>query len=89
MPVRGWLFFSLSYPSPLVNFVLFNAHSVIRQADGTLFDITPSRASQPYPFIRAEENDEDFLRFVLATDKYEGAKKLQFHWQTGVVKVVS
>lgn len=88
-PVRGWLFFPLTYPAPLVNFVLFNAHSVISNEDGTLFDITPSRASQSYPFIRAKENDGDFLKFVLAIENYEGVKKLQFYWQSGNVRIIT
>lgn len=60
-PVRGWLFFDYEDILPHVR---FTAHSVIEDESGDLVDITPSRASQPYPFIRAEEDDETFASLV-------------------------
>ena len=52
--VRGWLVFDYTL-GPFMGwpaFWRFTAHSVIEADDGRLFDITPSRASQRYPFIR-------------------------------------
>ena len=46
--VRGWLLFGFG----MFGFIRFNPHSVIKEEDGTLIDITPSKASQRYPFIR-------------------------------------
>jgi hypothetical protein len=51
--VRGWWVFDYTY-GPLIGrpaFWRFTAHSVIED-NGRLFDITPSRAEQRYPFIR-------------------------------------
>jgi hypothetical protein len=59
--VRGWLYFDLANAMP---FVLFNAHSVVRDPSGKLWDITPSQASQPYPFIPAEESEEEYAHLV-------------------------
>ena len=42
----------------------FLAHSAIQAPDGMLYDITPSNASQQYPFIIAEESEEDYARLV-------------------------
>ena len=52
--VRGWLCFDFA---ALMTVVRFTAHSVVSTADGTLIDLTPSRASQRYPFLRVEEDD--------------------------------
>ena len=60
-PVRGWLYFDFDNLLPIVR---FNAHSVIENENGELFDITPSKASQRYPFIRAEESEEEFAFLV-------------------------
>ena len=46
--VRGFLLFDYLYQLPTVQFA---AHSVIRQPNGALIDITPTNASQRYPFI--------------------------------------
>ena len=61
IPVRGWLYFNFDNLLPIVR---FNAHSVIENEKGELFDITPSKASQRYPFIRAEESEEEFAFLV-------------------------
>lgn len=60
-PVRGWLYFHFEY---LLPFVRFTAHSVIRSKDGQLYDITPARASQPYPFIEAEEGEAAYAAVI-------------------------
>jgi hypothetical protein len=46
--LRGFLLFDYAYCLP---YVQFTPHSVVRRAEGNLADITPSRASQLYPFI--------------------------------------
>ena len=46
---------------PLVN---FNPHSIIETDDGERYDITPSRASQRYPFLDHEGDAENFVRIV-------------------------
>jgi hypothetical protein len=46
--VRGWLYFDFVNDLP---FVRFSAHSVILNSEGQLFEITPSPASQDYPFL--------------------------------------
>ncbi len=60
-PARGWLYFDYG---GLTDRVQFLAHSAIQAPDGTLYDITPSSASQQYPFIMAEESEEDYARLV-------------------------
>jgi hypothetical protein len=65
--VRGWVFFDLIQASFFFGrrpFVRFTAHSVVEDADGTLYDITPSRASRRYPFIRHEGSEEEFNSLV-------------------------
>lgn len=57
-PVRGWLFFDYAY---LLGFVSFLQHSVLRFPDGDIKEITPSHASRDYPFIIANETDEEFF----------------------------
>jgi hypothetical protein len=59
--VRGWVIFDQSnnplIPRPRFHFA---AHSVIETPDAKLLDITPSLASQPYPFIRHPNSIEEF-----------------------------
>jgi hypothetical protein len=59
--VHGWLYFHFE---GLLPFVLFNAHSVVRDARGQLWDITPNAASQPYPFLIAEESAQEYAQLV-------------------------
>jgi hypothetical protein len=47
--------------APIVKFV---AHSVLELDDGSLIDITPSAASQRYPFLRHHGSDEEFEDWV-------------------------
>ena len=61
-PVRGYLYFDLPGLMPYVRFIL---HSVIRDKSGKLWDITPSQANQQYPFIEAEETEEEFGELVV------------------------
>lgn len=58
--VRGWLYFDL----PGLNYVKFVAHSAVRTPDGELFDITPSSATQDYPFIESGLSEEKYAEFV-------------------------
>jgi hypothetical protein len=44
----------------------FSAHSLVEDPDGRLVDITPSKASQRYPFIPHDGPDEQFQAIVLA-----------------------
>ena len=60
-PVRGWLYFDFDGVLPTVKFV---AHSVLRDIDGALYDITPAYASQQYPFIVAEEPEAEYASLV-------------------------
>lgn len=59
--VRGWLYFDFGGALDRVQFL---AHSAIRAPNGELWDITPSQASQDYPFIAAEEPEEQFAVLV-------------------------
>ncbi len=60
-PVRGWLYQDLAGVMPYVSFL---AHSAVKAPDGKLYEITPSAASQQYPFIIAEEGEEDYATLV-------------------------
>src|SRR5271169_2065380 len=57
--VRGWLSFG-----PVLQVLRFNAHSVVCDENRTLFDLTPSDASQQHPFIPYEGMEEDFAELV-------------------------
>ena len=61
-PVRGWLYFDLQ-DMPFVKFI---AHSVVRTPAGELRDITPSNASQEYPFIESGLSNEEYEELVEA-----------------------
>ena len=60
-PVRGWLLFEVFQH---FGFFRFTAHSVVRLPDGTLFDLTPSRASQRYPFLGDHLTEEEYVLLV-------------------------
>lgn len=60
--VRGYILFP---PNPLYGGVLVQAHTVVDMEEGT-FDITPSGASQPYPFVRHTGTDEEFEQMARA-----------------------
>lgn len=55
--VRGFLLFDFE---GLLPYVWFTPHSVLRLEDGRLVDITPSRASQRYPFIEHLGTNEEW-----------------------------
>jgi hypothetical protein len=63
--VHGWMVFDYERTSrglvPLVN---FNPHSIIETDGGERYDVTPSRASQRYPFLDHEGDAESFVRIV-------------------------
>lgn len=60
-PVRGWLYFDFGGALDRVQFL---AHSVIRAPNGELWDVTPSMASQEYPFIADDGPEEAFASLV-------------------------
>ena len=63
--IRGWLLFDFYKTSMgLLRLVRFTAQSLVEDEDGTLHDITPSRASQRYPFIRHNGSEEEFISLV-------------------------
>jgi len=65
--VRGWLVFDYNRITyGLFRICRFTAHSVVETPDGKLFDLTPSKASQRYPFVRHEGPDDEFEAIVLA-----------------------
>jgi hypothetical protein len=57
--VGGFLYFDWHGLLPTVR---FNAHSLVEAPDGKLYEITPSRASARYPFLRHTGSLEDFQR---------------------------
>jgi hypothetical protein len=59
--VRGWLYFHFEGALGRVQFL---AHSAVRAPDGLLYDITPSYASQDYPFLSAKLSENDFAALV-------------------------
>ena len=79
-PVRGWIYIDfITQPylgaPPHVQFI---SHSVIENEEGELFDITPTSVSTPYPFIRAEESEAEFEKFVEALNA-GGVKNLFYY----------
>jgi len=60
-PARGWLYFDFNDTLPSVKFV---AHSALRDMKGTLYNITPAQVTQQYPFILAEESEEEYASLV-------------------------
>jgi len=60
-PVRGWLYFDFG---GYLDRVQFLAHSAVRAPDGTLYDVTPSRASQQYPFLSANLPDHEYVALI-------------------------
>jgi hypothetical protein len=64
--VRGWLFFDFIAGAVFLGrrpFVRFQPHSVIADEAGALHDITPSRASRRYPFIRHDGGTKNSYRW--------------------------
>ena len=49
--------------SPL-SFCRFIAHSAVKDKAGALFDITPSRASRRYPFLKDELTEEEYVLLI-------------------------
>jgi len=66
-PVRGWLYFDL----PDLEYVKFVAHSAVLTPENEIFDITPSSASQDYPFLPSGLSDEEFEKIAMSTEKGE------------------
>lgn len=60
-PVRGWLYFDFD---DQLSYVRFVAHSVVRDAQGILWDITPQNATQPHPFNVAEEAEVNYQALI-------------------------
>jgi hypothetical protein len=61
LPVRGWLYFDFG---GLLDRVQFLAHSAVRAPTGELWDVTPSRASQDYPFITSRLSEDDYVALI-------------------------
>ena len=59
-PVRGWLYFDL----PGLNYVKFVSHSAVKSPEGELYDVSPSNASQDYPFIDGGLTEEEYTELV-------------------------
>lgn len=66
-PVSGWFYFDL----PGLNYVKFVAHSAVRTPEKELFDITPSNASQDYPFISGRLGEEEYASLVESIENGE------------------
>lgn len=61
-PVRGWLYFD---HGGLTGVVMFLSHSVVRQPDGTLIDITPQvRRQADYLFIPSEQSEGEYAAMI-------------------------
>jgi hypothetical protein len=60
--VRGYVIFDMR----IFGYWKVVAHTVVETEDGTLMDITPSGASQPYPFVHHVSSDEDFATIAAA-----------------------
>ena len=59
--VHGWVCFeSFSF----FGFIRFTAHSVVEDETGKLWDITPNRAADSYPFIRHPGDPEEFVTLM-------------------------
>jgi hypothetical protein len=69
--IRGWLLFDFG---GFLTFVRFNAHSVLQEAGGNLIDITPSQASQRYPFMQHPGEEAEFISLV------DGLKLVRFDY---------
>jgi hypothetical protein len=57
--IRGFVLFG-----PMLGVWRVMAHSLVELEDGTLVDITPHGASQPYPFVRHIGTDDEFEEFA-------------------------
>jgi hypothetical protein len=65
--VYGWLVFDFNRTSEgMWPVCRFTAHAVLEDPKGRLFDITPSKASQRYPFLRHEGPEEEFAAIIAA-----------------------
>jgi hypothetical protein len=60
---RGWLYIDFGSVLP---YEVFIAHSVVRDKDDALWDLTPMSASERYPFIEAVETEEDYAALIEA-----------------------
>jgi len=59
-PVRGWLFHDYF---GMRDYVLFTAHSAVEN-NGILCDITPSILPPAFPFIAANECEEEYANMI-------------------------
>jgi hypothetical protein len=64
--VGGWLFFDYrnAFLLGIVPTIRFTAHSLVQDENGLMLDITPSQASQRYPFIEHPFGHDDFVQLV-------------------------
>lgn len=69
--VRGWLYMDMSGQ---FEYEVFLAHSVVRDSDGQLWDITPMQALERYPFFAATESEDEYHALM-----EQGATRLVHH----------
>ena len=60
IPVRGWLYHDYFGER---DYVLFIAHSAV-ESNGVLYDITPSILPPIFPFITANESEEEYANMI-------------------------
>jgi hypothetical protein len=60
-PVRGWAVFEVYSP---LGFCRFIPLSGVEDEAGILFDITPSRASRRYPFLKDELTEDEYVLLI-------------------------
>ena len=78
--VRGWIY----VPLPTMSYCRFLAHTIVRQPDGQLIDITPRGAMlepTPYRFLPSIVSRAEFE--ALALDLYEATGSTDLDWRHG------
>jgi len=58
--IYGWLYADLSE----FGYVSFMFHSAIKRANGETYDITPTTAMLPYPFIESNLPESEYLKLM-------------------------
>lgn len=73
--IFGWLCIDGGIISPGV---IFLAHSVIQDAAGNIYEITPIKSTEPRSFLSSELDENDFADIVNELERISGAGTL-FH----------
>lgn len=76
--VRGWI----CIPMTGLAYCRFLSHSVVRQPDGALIDITPRgplREAEPYRFLATFISNDEYETLVM--DLYEASETGYLDWQ--------